>query len=116
LSRVEFAWTWTRPLAPNEYFDVQIAKDNPANMASIGCTRGPNFSYTLPGVGTFFWRVVVKSGAATPPVCAAQNDVSLPSEARPILAQPSAPVNPTLPPQPTATVPPQPTPTTGHYP
>ena len=138
LSRIQFEWTWTRPLAPNEYFDVQIAKDNPANMASIGCTRGPNFAYTLPGAGTFFWRVLVKSGAATPPVCAAQNDVSLPSEARPVIAQISAPtlppVNPTatsiLPtrpqptqaqptatnPQPTATQRPQPTPTTRPYP
>ncbi|GEM_PF-5305488 len=80
---VILAWTWERALQAEEYFQVQLSRED-AEPRDLACIPATTYVIAQPpqGYGWYQWRVVARRGRLQGDQCAPQFDLSRPSEIR----------------------------------
>ena len=82
-SPVILTWTFDRPLAPDEYFEIQLSRQG-TDPGDFGCTQAKTFEIVKPPMdyGWYQWRILVRRGTLQGDQCTPQADLSRPSEIR----------------------------------
>lgn len=78
---VTLSWTWIRPLAEDEFFEIQLGDFRTTVVQDWGCTKENKNTFLFPpkDQGYYNWRIVVRKGIIDREGCHSQGDVSLPS-------------------------------------
>jgi hypothetical protein len=78
---VTLKWSWTRALAADEYFEIQLTGFRSPIPQDWMCTR--ESAFTIPTapleLGYYAWAIVVRRGVIDNAGCHAQGEVTLPS-------------------------------------